>query len=271
MFITNYKLSNIDYRFKNSMQKKSYIRPLSPSQDIFFGSKKDLIKGDQIARTQITRLTQNGLKKTLDAIVTLEKIKDFFSNREKIVYRLYSPDKKLLGHTRIEDTKVNNFVNFDFQYGINPEMTNYIFGGYLESINDKSYKGIGQKLIQISIEQSIKNGHKGRFKFSSEHLINEHRLRELPSSYGCPTGFYYEKCHFRSDPLHIEIFSQKNDRDIEEELARVRSEGKDPSEADLNFIKMYLPENEFKNFWWPKIKNNPIILSKDEIEKFEIT
>ncbi len=88
----------------------------------------------------------------------------------------------------MDDTKVNDFVYFNPFYGNTDKKSKYIYVTYLETIEDKSYKGAGQKLVQLAIEQSIKNGHGGKVALCSEKLGNSD-LRELPSSYDCPTVF----------------------------------------------------------------------------------
>jgi hypothetical protein len=240
--------------------------------NICFTSRKQEIKGKEVARIKIAKITpKRGIKRDLDVIVALNICGHEFSDaRQVIQYRLYTPDKKLLGHMRLEDTRVNNSVNYDLTYGNNQKKTDYISMNFLESIDDKSYKGIGQKLVQIAIEQSIKSGHRGKIKGLADKL-GDNDLRELPSLYGCPTGFYYEKCHFKSDPVYLNYGLGKTDKEIEEELGKMRKQGRHPAEANLNYLRMYLPEKEFQNFWWPKIKENPIILSKNEIQKFEET
>lgn len=275
MFVTAYKPLTVNFKPLSDKLKQENNKIVSNNNfvpvnscDVYFSANKREIIGKVVAKTKIKKIISDKLIKDLDTIVALN-ISYEERGRQKIQYRLYTQDKKLLGHIRMDDTKVNSFVYFNPYYGNDQQKAKYIYVTYLESIDDKAYKGVGQKLIQLAIEQSIQNGHGGKVALCSEKLGNSD-LRELPSSYGCPTGFYYEKCHFRSNPDDFRGCSgEPSDNNIEQELKRVRAEGKHPSEANLNHIDMHLPEEEIREFWLPKIKENPIILSKDKIKEFE--
>ena len=263
MFITSYKppVTNLKSTINRLAHQNNFRQ--HNSCDVYFSSAKQEIKGKEVGKVKIIKINPDNSRKDLELTVALNLTNE--QGVQKIEYRFYTQEKKLLGRIRMDDTKVNKCVGYDYNYGKtpnSPEKPDHIYITHLESINDKSYKGIGEKLVQVAIEQSINKGHKGKVKLRTADLFTS-ELMELPSSFGCPTGFYYEKCHFRADPGGL------TNENIEQELAGVRSEKKHPSEAKLNRILMHLPEEEISNFWLPKIKENPIILSKKELEDFE--
>jgi hypothetical protein len=217
----------------------------------FLSSILDKITGVEIGKAN---LVEEKTDRKIRAIVTYQEITEG-TRIKKHVYRIYSPSKKLLGYMRLGDS--SQYDEHLYNHGFN---TDYLHVSFIDTINNGDYQGIGKSLIQIAVEKSIKMGYKGRLKVTADNISNS-KLRQFNKNGGCPTGFYYEQCGFRSDPdeYFTDTNAKENDAKIEKELQQLRKEGKNPNLAKLNWTKMYLPEETIKDFWCSKIKDNSIL------------
>ena len=128
MLITSYKplITNLKPTINRPEHQNNFRR--HNSCDVYFSSAKQEIKGKEIGKVKITKVNPDNSRKDLELTVALNITNE--RGRQKIQYRFYTQDKKLLGHIRMDDTKVNKDYNFDLNYGKdfnNLKKTDYIY------------------------------------------------------------------------------------------------------------------------------------------------
>ncbi|OGI01002.1 MAG: hypothetical protein A2Y25_07810 [Candidatus Melainabacteria bacterium GWF2_37_15] len=193
------------------------------------------INGTERLQEQLSRFSLNPLKNMVTRILKLLK-----SNKVGSSQILEIETNKLLpinfertgsGFTAFTDKTVGCIAD------LSPRDDSLYLDG-LASFHNRKYKGIGTKLIQLAVEESIRRGYEGRVKLESVYAA---------------LAFYY-KCGFRPLGENADKLSQQ----LESIIAAAKKSGIKPDTKGLPSVEMHIPDEQLIKIK-EQIKKSPIM------------